>query len=174
MTMHKNQFTDALEQTVHGTAVIFQGMGILLQGPSQSGKSDLALRLIHEGGALIADDRVILERQDMRVEARPPKKLEGCLEVRGLGIIPVSFQAPYPIHLILELKPYTEIARLPEPQSKILEGIKTPLFHFDPFVISYQSRLCVVLDTVVGKSLSYSPNLSGAIRACGNLIHDKS
>ena len=34
---------------VHGTSVALDGDGILLRGPSGSGKSDLALRLIDEG-----------------------------------------------------------------------------------------------------------------------------
>ena len=34
---------------VHGTAVALGGDGVLLRGPSGSGKSDLALRLIAEG-----------------------------------------------------------------------------------------------------------------------------
>ena len=35
---------------IHATAVAVDGLGILLTGPSGSGKSDLALRIIDRGG----------------------------------------------------------------------------------------------------------------------------
>ena len=43
---------------IYATAVNYKGRAVLLTGPSASGKSDLALRLIVRHGArLIADDR---------------------------------------------------------------------------------------------------------------------
>ena len=39
-----------MRQLVNGTALAWRGQGVLLRGPSGSGKSDLALRLI-DGGA---------------------------------------------------------------------------------------------------------------------------
>ena len=45
---------------MHATAVELYGYPILLRGEPGSGKSDLALRLIHEGAKLISDDRVKL------------------------------------------------------------------------------------------------------------------
>ena len=45
---------------IHATAVELYGHAILLRGEPGSGKSDLALRLIHEGAKLISDDRVKL------------------------------------------------------------------------------------------------------------------
>ena len=45
-------------EQIHATAVLLDGKGVVLRGPSGSGKSDLALRLIDEGAILIADDRV--------------------------------------------------------------------------------------------------------------------
>ena len=45
-------------EQIHATAVELHGDAILLRGEPGSGKSDLALRLIHEGAKLISDDRV--------------------------------------------------------------------------------------------------------------------
>ena len=39
---------------VHATAVAWHGRGVLLRGPSGSGKSALALRLLHAGAVLVA------------------------------------------------------------------------------------------------------------------------
>ena len=46
---------------VHGSAIAIHGKGVLLLGPSGSGKSDLALRLIDRGAKLICDDVVHIE-----------------------------------------------------------------------------------------------------------------
>ncbi|MBT5185175.1 MAG: hypothetical protein HOM01_00100, partial [Kordiimonadaceae bacterium] len=46
---------------VHASCVRFEEKGILILGPSGSGKSDLALRLIDAGAILISDDYVDLK-----------------------------------------------------------------------------------------------------------------
>ena len=48
---------------VHGTSVSIDGDGVLFRGPSGSGKSDLALRVIYHGGQLVADDQVCMSRR---------------------------------------------------------------------------------------------------------------
>jgi len=49
-----------ISEQIHATALELYGNAILLRGEPGSGKSDLALRLIHEGAKLISDDRVEL------------------------------------------------------------------------------------------------------------------
>ena len=46
---------------------------IFISGPSGSGKSDLALRLLEAGGVLIGDDRIALSVRDDFVVARVPE-----------------------------------------------------------------------------------------------------
>lgn len=60
--------------------------GVLIEGPSGSGKSDLALRAIELGFRLVADDRVILWTCQGRLFGRAPAPLAGLIEVRGLGV----------------------------------------------------------------------------------------
>ena len=62
---------------VHATCIAVDGLGVLLRGPSGSGKSDLALRLIDGGAMLIADDQVVLEAIGGVLFARPPDILAG-------------------------------------------------------------------------------------------------
>jgi ABC-type uncharacterized transport system fused permease/ATPase subunit len=51
-----------LEQ-MHGTTVAMAGQGLLIIGPSGSGKSSLALDLMSKGMELVSDDRTDLERR---------------------------------------------------------------------------------------------------------------
>ena len=64
---------------VHGTCVDLDGRGILLRGPSGSGKSDLALRLIDSGARLVADDQVVVGTSEAQDMARRLGREEGLL-----------------------------------------------------------------------------------------------
>ena len=70
---------------VHATCVAIGDRAVLLCGPSGSGKSDLALRLIDGGAQLVADDQVVLRAEGGRIVARAPEALAGRMEVRGIG-----------------------------------------------------------------------------------------
>jgi HPr kinase/phosphorylase len=94
---------------VHGSCVSRDGDGVLLIGPSGSGKSDLALRLLGRGFSLVADDRVDIEDG----VAAPPPALAGLLEVRGLGIVRLPYAASARLALVAELGVAAE--RLPAP-----------------------------------------------------------
>src|SRR3546814_17418763 len=72
---------------VHATCIAIDGRGILLRGPSGSGKSDLALRLIDGGALLVADDQVILTEADGELTASAPATTAGRMEVRGIGVV---------------------------------------------------------------------------------------
>ncbi|MBC6440783.1 MAG: HPr kinase/phosphatase C-terminal domain-containing protein [Rhodospirillales bacterium] len=115
---------------VHGTCIELDGVGILFRGPSGSGKSDLALRLIDSCGAqLVADDQVDLESHDQRLIARALERLAGLMEVRGVGIVPVDHAASARLALIADLCAPEEIERLPEPRREMLAGVELPALH---------------------------------------------
>ena len=44
-------------ETLHASCVAINGRAVLIEGRSGSGKSDLALRLIDQGGVLVSDDQ---------------------------------------------------------------------------------------------------------------------
>ena len=60
------------ELFVHASCVALDGNGVLLRGPSGSGKSDLALRLIDGGAVLVADDQVALTVEGEKILASAP------------------------------------------------------------------------------------------------------
>jgi HPr kinase/phosphorylase len=77
--------------------------GVLLLGSSGSGKSDLALRLIAMGAELVADDRTDLFVRRGRLYAKPPMRIAGLLEVRGVGILALPHAAEAKITLVVRL-----------------------------------------------------------------------
>jgi len=103
-------------------------MGVLLCGPSGSGKSDLALRLIDQGAVLVADDQVLLREEGRTLLAEPPEILAGLLEVRGHGILRFPHRAPAPVRVAIELVEPAEIERMPDEQTLNLLGNSIPLY----------------------------------------------
>jgi len=116
---------------IQATCVAIDGMGVLLRGPSGSGKSDLALRLIDGGARLVADDGVDLRRQGERLFASlppgAPESVRGRIELRGLGILPAPAVAEAPLDLVIDLVAVDALERLPEPLTIELLGVALPL-----------------------------------------------
>jgi len=140
-----------IEPTIHATCVAFDGKGVLLRGPSAAGKSDLALRLIEAGAALVADDRVILQAEEGHVTASPPKNLAGYIEVRGVGVLEMAHIPVCTVALVADLVGPDHIDRLPEPLEEELEGVRVTLLRLDPFEISAPAKVKLALDVATGK-----------------------
>ncbi|MCF8503640.1 MAG: HPr kinase/phosphorylase [Caulobacter sp.] len=108
--------------------------GVLIEGPSGSGKSDLALRALGEGFRLVADDRVIVWSSGGRLWGRAPDALSGLLESRGVGVLP---QAAIPfcrIDLAIRCEASPEaVARCPAGETLDLAGQTLPLRPLWPF-----------------------------------------
>lgn len=85
----------------HATAIAIAGEAVLIEGPSGSGKSDLALRLIDQGALLVGDDQVMVSRDEGGLWVQPMPTIEGRMEVRGLGIIAVPSTARAPLRLLV-------------------------------------------------------------------------
>ena len=118
-----------MTQQIHGTCVEISNAGVLLRGPSGSGKSDLALRLIDGGAYLVADDRVDLAVRNGLLTASAPAALAGMIEVRGLGIMRISAVPRTFISLIIDLVERDAVERMPGPMTCRLLGVEAPLMH---------------------------------------------
>lgn len=125
---------------VHATTVEIGGVGVLLRGPSGSGKSDLALRLLDAGARLVADDRTLLRREGDRIVASAPATIAGRLEVRGIGIMTVPAVDAAVVGLVVDLVA-GPVERLPEPCSVRLLDIDLPLVRLAPFEASAVAKL---------------------------------
>lgn len=110
--------------SLHGTAVVVGGRGVLLLGPSASGKSDLALRLIDRGAVLLADDYVLVSALDGELHLAAPPAIAGLLELRGVGLLRLPFVDSGTARLLVDLARPPE--RLPEPGTTGLHGVYLP------------------------------------------------
>jgi HPr kinase/phosphorylase len=137
---------------IHGSCASKGGLGVLLLGPSGSGKSDLVLRLRAHGFELVADDRVDV----VDGIARPPPALAGLLEVRGLGIFRLPHVAETKLALVVDLAPVFPsplfshgAPRLPEPERHA--ALDLPLVRIDAGAASAPERVALALDGALGR-----------------------
>lgn len=141
--------TDGAETLVHATCVAIGEVGVLLRGPSGSGKSDLALRLIEGGAKLVADDQVVLSEVAGSLLASAPSVLRGKIEVRGCGILDIPYENSVLMRLVIDLVLRDEIPRLPEPVCCDLAGRALPLYRLHAFDASCSAKvrsLVMILD----------------------------
>ncbi|MCC0030211.1 MAG: HPr kinase/phosphorylase [Brucellaceae bacterium] len=117
--------TAAPSENIHATALVCGDTGLLLRGPSGSGKSALALRLIGhmrragQFAALVADDRVLLRADGGRLVASAPEPIRGLAELRGYGIVSVPTVSQAVIDIVADLDGG---ARMPDPATVDLAG----------------------------------------------------
>lgn len=130
-----------LHSQIHATCVLLDAGGVLLRGPSGSGKSDLALRLTDRGAHLVADDRVEIRRQDGWILAEAPANLRGLIEVRGVGIVRMPYVAEARIVLVADLVAGDAVERMPEDTETVLLGEPVARLALDPFEISAPLKL---------------------------------
>lgn len=117
-------------ETLHATTIAIGGRGVLIEGASGAGKSDLALRLIDRGARLVADDRTIVARRGAHIVATCPTPIAGKIEVRGLGIVAVESVAEAPLALVVLLS--KDIERMPKTAHRDIAGVMLPAIRLDP------------------------------------------
>lgn len=141
----------AIETILHGTCVALGEAAVLLRGAPGSGKSDLALRFLSsfggEGARLVADDQVRIRRAGEGLLASPPERLAGLIEVRGIGIVEMTYQVEARLDLLADLVAGDAVERLPReplPREELL-GVALPVVAIEPFAASAPVKLKLVL-----------------------------
>jgi serine kinase of HPr protein (carbohydrate metabolism regulator) len=106
--------------------------GVLIEGPSGGGKSDLALRALDAGFRLVADDRAVVWASGGRAFGRAPGPLAGLIEARGVGVLFADALPFCEISLVVRCVAQGEVERLPEPRTADLCGVAVPLLRLWP------------------------------------------
>ena len=131
-------------ETLHASTVALDGRAVVISGPSGSGKSDLALRLIDRGFVLVSDDQTIVKKDGDRLIATAPPTIAGKLEVRGIGIVDMERTESAPIALAVELT--GEIQRLPDDsRERLILGVKLPLISINAAEASAPAKIALAL-----------------------------
>ena len=97
---------------LHASCVAVDGRALLILGPSGSGKSSLALRMIGLGAHLVADDRTQVTVQAGTLIAHCPPPIRGLIEARGIGLMRAPFAETAAVSLVADLS-RAEDHRLP-------------------------------------------------------------
>jgi serine kinase of HPr protein (carbohydrate metabolism regulator) len=132
-------------ETLHASTVALDGRAVMISGPSGSGKSDLALRLLDRGFVLVSDDQTLVRKDNGRVLASAPPTIRGKLEVRGVGIVEMETIDNVPLALVVELT--SDIQRLPDDsRERLVLDVKLPLISVDAMTASAPSKVAMALD----------------------------
>ncbi|MCJ2081304.1 HPr kinase/phosphorylase [Methylobacterium sp. J-090] len=142
--------------TIHATALVLDGAGVLIRGDSGSGKSTLALLLLDRAAmmalpaSLVGDDRIRLVRESDTLLARPHPALRDGIEVRGLGLCrAVAGADAAPLRLVVDL--VARGSRLPEaPAPANLLGVSLPRLVLDRRLLRSGLAPRLVLDALTG------------------------
>lgn len=127
---------------LHSSAVDIDGSGILIIGPSGSGKSSLALQLIVLGANLVSDDQTLLSEKNGAVFASAPDIISGLIEARGVGILKAQPVAQTQIGVIVDMGT-KETKRFPDVHHATVVGVSLPCLrkidavHFPAAILQY-------------------------------------
>lgn len=118
---------------LHASCVVIREAGILIRGPSGSGKSLLARDLLLEAEArgrfarLVGDDRVRVTSRNGRVVATAVPNIAGKIEARGFGMLTLPYERFAIVRLVIDCL-FEDGPRLPVPadRSITVAGLQLP------------------------------------------------
>ncbi len=126
--------------------------GVLIQGPSGIGKSDLALRSLEAGFSLVSDDRTLLWVSQGRLFGACPPTIAGLIEARGVGVSPRPARSFCEISLVVQcVGSDTPVERIPVFASHAILGVACPTLDLRPLEASSPVKLIHALSLLGGE-----------------------
>ena len=144
-----------MNEPLHAGLIALYGRGgwkgVLIEGGSGSGKSDLALRCLSHGFRLVADDRTRLWICEGRLFGAPPEPIASLIEVRGLGVLPEPARPMAEVRLVVHcLAAADPLERLPDPDTRVLLGMALPKVSVRPLEASAPEKVLRALSLLGG------------------------
>lgn len=115
--------TTGAGQFLQATGVSVEGRGVVLMGPSGSGKSQTALELMALGARLISDDGIWVATGPRLIR---PDSAPDLIEARGIGLLSVDPLQAAPLLLAVDLE-RAESDRLPPRRMCEIAGYQVPV-----------------------------------------------
>jgi HPr kinase/phosphorylase len=104
--------------TVHGVLMDILGVGVLITGRPEIGKSENALELITRGHRLVVDDVVFMKKVNpIEIYGESSEMIKNLLEIRGIGIVDISLL--FGVSAIMERKRVDLVVELIDWDEKI-------------------------------------------------------
>jgi serine kinase of HPr protein (carbohydrate metabolism regulator) len=145
--------------SIHASAVLVGAHAVLIRGPSGAGKSRLAWDLIKaaESGhlrfaQLVADDRAHVEARGGRLLVRPAPALAGLIEVHGVGIRRLDYEAAAVVGLVVDLAAANAARLLADADREVLlDGVRLPRLAVAPAFPALPGVLAMLTSAAAGR-----------------------
>ena len=146
---------------IQATAIHINHHGVLLTGGAGCGKSDLALRMIHNGAELVADGDVSLLASGMEgkqtLMATASAMTAGQMHIHGIGMVRMPFENSAPIRCCVHLSASWHIQKYPEWRTENFLGVNIPVIELNAFEVSTPIKIKTALDIIIGE-IEQMPN----------------
>lgn len=126
---------------IHGTLINAFGVGVLIQGESGVGKSEVAMELVKKGHLFVADDAVDVTNIGGKLHGKPNAVSSSFIEVRGIGILNVAkmfgvekVESSSDVNLVVDMRKADSLQRQSfervgnQIKYKQISGVKIPYY----------------------------------------------
>ena len=96
----------------------------------------------------MADDQLIISKNDNTLLASPAANIHGMLEVRGVGIVHLPYEQDVPLALAIELVNRDRVERMPEATFFDCLGLQVPLHLSSPFDASTPAKIRLLISAL--------------------------